>query len=55
MNNLTQRYEIRSNEEIYNAFGEPNIIVGVIKTKSWLGLTWSQKKSWIGNPEERSL
>jgi len=37
LNNFTQRYEIRSNKEIYNAFGEPNII-GVIRPKrlSWL-------------------
>lgn len=32
VNNFTQKYEIISNEEIYNAFGESNII-GVIRTK----------------------
>lgn len=26
MNNPTQRYKIRSNEEIFNAFGEPKVI-----------------------------
>jgi len=38
INNVTLRYEIRSNEEVYNAFGEPNII-GLIRVKRliWLG------------------
>lgn len=43
INNLLQRYEIRSYEEIYNAFEEPNII-GVIRAKkiSWPGhILWS--------------
>lgn len=38
INKVIQRYEIRSNEEVYNAFDDPNII-GVIRSKrlSWLG------------------
>jgi len=32
INNVTQRYEIRSNEEVYDAFGESNII-GVIRAE----------------------
>lgn len=49
INNLLQRYEIMSHEEIYNAFGEPKII-GVIRAKriSWLGhilLSNTKKKS----------
>jgi len=40
INNVTQRYEIRSNEEVYNAFGEPNIN-GVIRAKR---LSWSHTK-----------
>lgn len=38
INNLTQKYEIRSNKDVYNVFGEPNIIgVIIVKRLSWLG------------------
>lgn len=38
INNITQRYEIRSNEEVYNTFGEPNIIEAIrVIRLSWLG------------------